>query len=399
MKKNLSLISFLIVVCLLSIINSCREDSETLQKKSVYSEIEISSKKYQKKTPFKEDTILIKIAQETFVKHADISYFEDKYGKLYWDYAISLENNEHHSIIIPIIKNNRVVTSMQAVLKNNEFYFLEKKDEKLMAFLHNLIFSRISKFTETNSFLNQDSKIIATNCKTTTLTVGCPPGYSDCQDISYSITSCNYMDDGTGFSGSGNPDQMEICHPEVCGGGGGSYNPELEPILVPPPPPHTPIPDMKKYLSCLNINQSANLKVYAQTMGNGNGVGHAFISITQGNNVMTFGFYPKLGFPYNSTGPGIFGDNSGTFYNYGWNAGTITPTQLQQIIGISIAFSESDYNVMLNNCSDFATYALMVAGINCNTDYVDTPNTVANLISPLAQSSNSYGPQTNRTCP
>jgi hypothetical protein len=254
MKKNLNP-TILVLVFFLSLIFSCREDTESLQIKTQSSDISnISSKEYIKMSPFKEDTILIKIAQETFLKHADISYFEKKYGELYWDYAISLENSDHHSIIIPVIKNNKVVTSMQAILKNNNFYFLEKTDGKLITFLHNLIFSKISKFNETNSIIKQDSKIIATSCKTTTLTVGCPTGYSDCQDISYSITSCDYMDDGTGFSGSGNPDQMEICHPEVCGGGGGSYNPELEPILVPPIPPHTPIPDMKKYLSCLKIS-------------------------------------------------------------------------------------------------------------------------------------------------
>lgn len=114
---------------------------------------------------------------------------------------------------------------------------------------------------------------------------------------------------------------------------------------------------------------------------------------------MTFGFYPKLGAPYNYTGPSVFNNDSGHPYTYAWNAGTITPTQLQQIIGITIAFSESDYQLLLNNCSDFATYALMIAGVNCDTSGIDTPNTVASLIENMAQSSNSNAAQTQRNCP
>lgn len=87
------------------------------------------------------------------------------------------------------------------------------------------------------------------------------------------------------------------------------YSHEDEYVNV-PPPPEIPITDMVKFLSCFNINQSANLTVYAQKMFGGNGVGHAFISITQGNNTMTYGFYPKLDFPSNTNGPGIFGNDS-----------------------------------------------------------------------------------------
>lgn len=116
-------------------------------------------------------------------------------------------------------------------------------------------------------------------------------------------------------------------------------------------------------------------------MFGGNGIGHAFISIKQGNNIRTFGFYPKLKFPANSNGPGIFGNDSGHYYTHGWNIGSITPLQLQQIIGNSIAFSHSDYNVLMYNCSDFANYALQVVGINTNASGFDTPNTIINIIS------------------
>ena len=158
------------------------------------------------------------------------------------------------------------------------------------------------------------------------------------------------------------------------------------------PPPITPITDIVQFLSCFDIHQSANLTVYALKMFGGNGVGHAFISIKQGNNVRTFGFYPKLPFPSNTNGPGVFGNDSGHAFTYGWNAGTITPTQLQQIIADSYAFSNSDYNVLMNNCSDFANYVLQIAGQNCNASGVDTPNTIADLISNISQYTNGNAP-------
>ncbi|MGC4130317.1 MAG: hypothetical protein QM564_12340, partial [Bergeyella sp.] len=158
------------------------------------------------------------------------------------------------------------------------------------------------------------------------------------------------------------------------------------------PPPNTPIANIQEFLSVFDIQQSANLTVYAQKMFGGNGVGHAFISISQGNNTRTYGFYPKLGFPGNSNGPGIFGNDTGHQYTYGWNIGTISHTQLQQIIGNSIAFSNSDYNVLMNNCSDFANYVLQVAGVSTNASGVDTPNTIINIISSHAQYTNGTAP-------
>lgn len=180
-----------------------------------------------------------------------------------------------------------------------------------------------------------------------------------------------------------------------CGGGGGggiTAPPASTP--PPPPPPKTPV-DIKKFLSCLNINQSANLKIYAQTMSS-SPPGHAFISITQGNNVMVFGFYPANGFPQNINGPSTFADDGGHAFTHSWNVGTISPTQLQQIIAVTHAYSSYSYDVGFTNCADFTLTALSYAGINTNTNGIDTPNTVADLIGGLP--TNGTAPSTNRTC-
>jgi|GEM_PF-2766893 len=174
-------------------------------------------------------------------------------------------------------------------------------------------------------------------------------------------------------------------------------NPNVTPTLfkrefITFPPPNIPIANIQDFLSVFNINQPANLTVYAQKMFGDNGVGHAFISITQGNNTRTFGFYPKQQFPRTIDGPSIYGNDSGHPYTYGWNTGTISSTQLQQIIGVAIAFSHSNYNVLNNNCSDFANYALQVVGMNINTTGVDTPDTIIKLISSYAQYTNGNAP-------
>lgn len=134
-------------------------------------------------------------------------------------------------------------------------------------------------------------------------------------------------------------------------------------------------------------------------MYGGNGVGHAFISITQGNNTMTFGFYPEKDSVHSFYGPSCFGDDSGHPFTYGWNAGQISALQLQQIIGETVAFSHSNYSVLNNNCSDFVNYILQIVGFNINTAGIDTPDTIGLLLALLAQSGYGNAPQTNRTCP
>ncbi|UHO36794.1 hypothetical protein H5J24_13280 [Chryseobacterium capnotolerans] len=188
--------------------------------------------------------------------------------------------------------------------------------------------------------------------------------------------------------------------PDIGGGSGGAgsgYDPYAGLIL--PPPPKVTIKDIKDFLSCLNITQSANLTVYAEQLGNNYGVGHAFISIKQGNNTMIFGFYPKINYDGMITGPGIFGNDEGHIYTHSWNVGNITPTQLQQIIAVSISYSGGTYDLGFNNCADFTLTVLSYVGVSTNTAGVDTPYTVANLIKNKGGNvSNGNAPQTQRSC-
>lgn len=181
-------------------------------------------------------------------------------------------------------------------------------------------------------------------------------------------------------------------------GSGGRIGTPTTPV-IPPLPPNTPIYDMKHFLKCLDITKAANLTVYAEKMGQGHGVGHAFISITQGSNTMTFGFYPKTTFTGMIAGPGVFGNDGGHVYTHSWNVGNITPTQLQQIIATSIAYSNYYYDLGYNNCADFTLTVLSYTGAQTSTSGIQNPNTVVEVIQKNnGNSVTGNSPLTNRDC-
>lgn len=213
--------------------------------------------------------------------------------------------------------------------------------------------------------------------------------YSDgtsSETLLYTWTECEY---------GGNP-QFDQAAPNGEGGNSDSPAP-VNPIA----PPDTPIQDIKKFLSCLNTSQNADVKVYAQTMWGGNGVGHAFISIQQGSNTMVYGFYPKYGFPSNFSGTGIMGNNGGHEYNISASFNNISSAQLNQIIAISQVYEATDYDLQYNNCSDFAMDVLNIVGTSANNSgSFDSPNNVASILSNLPNhTSAGNAPQTYRTCP
>lgn len=182
----------------------------------------------------------------------------------------------------------------------------------------------------------------------------------------------------------------------IGGGGGGSAS--VNPIM--PPPPKLPISDIKKFLNCLNTAASANLTVYAEKTNLAKvNVGHAFISISQGNNVMIYGFYPENGYDKSFSGPGIMGDNGEHAYDVSGNIGQITPQQLQKIISLSEKYQNSWYDLDANNCSDFTADVLNIVGVASNNSF-ETPVTVANTLQkvPNHTSNPSYAPKTKRTC-
>jgi hypothetical protein len=87
-------------------------------------------------------------------------------------------------------------------------------------------------------------------------------------------------------------------------------------------------------------------------------------------------------------------------YNYEVSASiTITGTQLNQIIALSQVYQSNWYDLSFNNCSDFVTDVLNIAGLS-TLGWIDTPNTVANILNGLANNTtvSNNTPKTNKSC-
>ncbi|MDX8573522.1 hypothetical protein OZ666_17645 [Elizabethkingia sp. HX QKY] len=139
------------------------------------------------------------------------------------------------------------------------------------------------------------------------------------------------------------------------GGGGGSDNSNEITFVL----PKYYIKDLKAYLSVLDRNKSATLRIFAEEVKIfQKNVGHAFISISQGGKTVTFGFYPnnpdQKGLK-SLAAPGIMGDNSGSVYTHTKNYGQISASQLGKIIDSAFLYDKSVYDLTNRNCSNFVS--------------------------------------------
>lgn len=141
-----------------------------------------------------------------------------------------------------------------------------------------------------------------------------------------------------------------------------------------------PIENMEDYLDCFDTTQSASLIIYVNepTDGTSNlisirgGVGHTFVSIQQGSNIATYGFYPENSLSNLVRGTqGVMEDNSNTEYDVSITINNISPSDLQKIITLSKSYSISDYHLSQRNCTDMGIALGNLAGLpipECNAN-------------------------------
>lgn len=138
--------------------------------------------------------------------------------------------------------------------------------------------------------------------------------------------------------------------------------------------PKKPIKNVFEYLKCYNTNQSATITVYVAEPNPGSGdtyngkyVGHSYVSIKQGSEVSTFGFYPTSDHIYpviNNSSSSILGnDGSGKEIYTASISTTVSGNQLKKIINASINH-KNNYNLNTYNCTDFAIDIGNIAGLN-----------------------------------
>lgn len=133
---------------------SCRSEDEV----TTFQKQELLTKEYVNKSFWKEDEIFIKNVQKIFNENLDNSYFSNKYGNVYWNYAMTFDKFDESFLEVPIIKNNKVEHVMFVKRIDNTIYFRRKTDDaSSIKFFQALIFKDRDhlkpKFQNTNSQL------------------------------------------------------------------------------------------------------------------------------------------------------------------------------------------------------------------------------------------------------
>ncbi|WP_260441759.1 hypothetical protein [Elizabethkingia anophelis] len=313
------------------------------------------------------------------------------------------EENGNKWVVFPEVTNGKIANLVVGFLSEKEtkvHYYLASKESELYKNNISLFQSSLERYMKRinklnlNASINPVSYVKETQIEEVIITV--PKPYLDPRE-SFGGINPAYNTGGGSCSDYGGC--INDYYATGGGGGGGSSTPTSD--MVMPPPPKKPILDIKKFLSCFDQSKSANLTVYAQNML-ASPPGHAFITIQQGNNIMTFGFYPRDPYLNSLSGRGIMGEDDLHPYNQALNVGTISPAQLQQIISRAIDYASTRYDLAVRNCADFAREALNIAnvpGANWDSNWL-RPTDIANIIN--AQKSGVMGsgtsPVTQRTC-
>ena len=191
--KKITIIFGVIFIIVISVL-SCRNED-------VYNSV-LQNKEYASKSPWKEDQVYIKNVKSVFEKYANQGYFENKYGQVYWDYAMSFGKFDESFLVVPIVKKNKVATVMKVIRNNDRIFLLEQKDSNLISFFDDLINRKLEKFYEeqilpTSSAEKGKIEKIATDsyvCTYRTITVGCFETEINCTPISRTVSSCQLSD-------------------------------------------------------------------------------------------------------------------------------------------------------------------------------------------------------------
>lgn len=183
--------------------------------------------------------------------------------------------------------------------------------------------------------------------------------------------------------------------------------------------PDNPINDVTDFLKCFDSTKSATITIYVNEPDPGTGkthnntfVGHTFVSIQQGSNTCTFGYYPVSDNIYpiiNNSGQSTLGDDgSGNEPFSASISTTIGGSVLGQIINASTNYNPT-YHLDNYNCTDFAIELANISGMSlpqCNGIWPggggSNPGTLGAYIRSLTTANtNTVGgkaPATNKGC-
>lgn len=136
MKKKLLLRLCLIITVALSL-ESCTPDNLILQQNSS-SEILTSSKSL-----WEEDEKYITKVKSVYTKNANENYILQTYGMISWEYAMTMDQFDESYLIVPVLRNNKVVNILEVFREKNKVYFQFSRDDKESnTFFQTMIFDR-----------------------------------------------------------------------------------------------------------------------------------------------------------------------------------------------------------------------------------------------------------------
>ncbi|WP_433625298.1 hypothetical protein [Chryseobacterium cucumeris] len=97
-------------------------------------------------------------------------------------------------LLVPIVKNNRVVLLIEAVREKDKVYFYQKEDKGLIVFFQAIIFDKITDFNEKISIQERREERTIGNvnvgCTTRSITVGCNDNEPNCVPYTRTETIC-----------------------------------------------------------------------------------------------------------------------------------------------------------------------------------------------------------------
>ncbi|MCY0978727.1 hypothetical protein PGH12_10430 [Chryseobacterium wangxinyae] len=264
MKKNLLLRLCLMMTVMLSLY-SCISDEITSQENPSET---LNAARFSSKSLWEEDEKYISKVREVYAKNANENYIQQKYGTIYWDYATTMDQFDESYLMVPVLRNNKVINILEVFRVKNRVYFQFSADDlESNEFFQTLIFDRdIIKAAESSDGKDTFEKTGTINvsvCKKYTIIVGYVEGASGEQyPIENTKTICKFVEMALPASqclGLEDPATGE-CMGAGSGGGESGYEyPE-------PPEEEDPCEKVKTLLENPQIQDSlTGFKNHAQT--------------------------------------------------------------------------------------------------------------------------------------
>ncbi len=195
--KNKFMLRLCLMMTVMLSLYSCISDDFTPQENPSET---LNSARFSSKSLWEEDEKYISKVKEVYGKNADENYIQQTYGTIFWDYATTMDQFDESYLMVPVLKNNKVVNILEVFREKNRVYFQFSADDlESNEFFQTLIFDR-GKIKAAESSVNKNvlakgGTITVSVCKKYTIIVGYVEGASGEQyPIESTKTICKFVE-------------------------------------------------------------------------------------------------------------------------------------------------------------------------------------------------------------